>query len=306
MPKISSYNTVTPQSDDKIVITQTNGTPTDVTKNITVDGLKTYIGQADDIPTPYMYVLKRPHVDATTKNKKAFVAMQKPIETDWLTKNPRLFMFRYRKSKTRRIDSGGSYSYIMKRANFVHPSHNNGVYQRANFPGSNWASTPQGTNSGIQFFPIPTEWDINSELKIAKTGSLITDFASLRPTTYIEVPFNPLGFLYDVANPTEVTSLPATTTQDFWGTRFSVLRPASNAYAEPNDDGLRTSQIIMKFAIGIPNPTWTKTNHELPYIFGDLSNALMLKYQYNRSDNKIVNNYTITQGSSGPAQRSDY
>ena len=306
MPKISSYNTVAPQGDDKIVITQTNGTPTDVTKNITVDGLKTYIGQADDIPTPYMYVLKRPYVDATTKNNKAFVAMQKPTETDWLTKNPRLFMFRYRKQKNKRIDLGPNYSYIMKRANFIHPSHNNGEYQRANFPGSNWASTIQTTNGGALLFPIPTEWDINSELKIAKTGSLITDFASLRPTTYIEVPFNPLGFLYDVANPTEVTSLPATTTQDFWGTRFSVLRPASNAYAEPNDDGLRTSQIIMKFAIGIPNPTWTKTNHELPYIFGDLSNALMLKYQYNRSDNKIVNNYTITQGSSGPAQRSDY
>ena len=306
MPKISSYNTVAPQGDDKIVITQTNGTPTDVTKNITVDGLKTYIGQADDIPTPYMYVLKRPYVDATTKNNKAFVAMQKPTETDWLTKNPRLFMFRYRKQKNKRIDLGPNYSYIMKRANFIHPSHNNGEYQRANFPGSNWASTIQTTNGGALLFPIPTEWDINSELKIAKTGSLITDFASLRPTTYIEVPFNPLGFLFDILNPTEVTSLPATTTNQNWGTRFSVTRPAANENTENNPNDYHTSQIIMKFAIGIPNPTWTKTNHELPYIFGDLSNALMLKYQYNRSDNKIVNNYTITQGSSGPAQRSDY
>jgi len=184
MPKISSYNTVTPQGDDKIIITQTNGTPTDVTKNITVEGLKTYIGQADDIPTPYMYVLKRPYVDATTKNDKAFVAMQKPIETDWLTKNPRLFMFRYKKQKVKNLDQ----VYVMKRANFIHPSHNNGVYQRTNFPGSNWASAEQFTYSGITLFPIPTEWDINSELKIAKTGSLITDFASLRPTTYIEVP----------------------------------------------------------------------------------------------------------------------
>jgi len=133
MPKISSYNTVTPQGDDKIIITQTNGTPTDVTKNITVEGLKTYIGKADDIPTPYMYVLKRPYVNATTKNNKAFVAMQKPVETDWLTKNPRLFMFRYRKSKTRKVDDGKSSSYIMKRTNFIHPSHNNGVYQRTNF-----------------------------------------------------------------------------------------------------------------------------------------------------------------------------
>lgn len=303
MPKISSYNTVTPQGDDKIIITQTNGTPTDVTKNITVEGLKTYIGQADDIPTPYMYVLKRPYVDATTKNNKAFVAMQKPVETDWLNKNPRLFMFRYRKSKTRRVDLGGVNSYIMKRANFVHPPHNNGVYQRDNFPGSNWASSVQTTDGGITLFPIPTEWDINSELKIAKTGSLITDFASLRPTTYIEVPFNPLGFLFDIVTPTEVTSLPATTTQDFWGTRFSVTRPSNNFNSENNPDDKRTSQIIMKFAIGIPNPAWTNTNHELPYIFGNLSNALMLKYQYSSSDYKIVAGYTLTQGSNGPAPR---
>ncbi len=298
MPKISSYNTVTPQGDDKIIITQTNGTPTDVTKNITVEGLKTYIGQADNIPTPYMYVLKRPHVDATTKNDKAFVAMQKPVETDWLTKNPRLFMFRYKKQKVKNLDQ----VYVMNRANFIHPSHNNGEYQRTNFPGSNWASTSQHTDSGLMLFPIPTEWDINSELKIAKTGSLITDFASLRPTTYIEVPFNPLGFLFDSTN-TEVTSLPATTTQDFWGTRFSVTRPASNVNYDNNPDDKRTSQIIMKFAIGIPNPAWTNTNHELPYIFGNLSNALMLKYQYDRSDYKTVTGYTLTQGSNGPASR---
>ena len=299
MPKISSYNTVSPQGDDKIIITQTNGTPTDVTKNITVEGLKTYIGQADDIPTPYMYVLKRPYVDATTKNNKAFVAMQKPVETDWLTKNPRLFMFRYKKQKVKNIEQ----VYIMKRANFVHPSHNNGAYQRTNFPGSNWASTFQTTNGGQILLPIPTEWDINSELKIAKTGSLITDFASLRPTTYIEVPFNPLGFLYDSTN-TEVTSLPATTTSDFWGTRFSVTRPAANINPFNNPGDFCTSQIIMKFAIGIPNPAWTNTNHELPYIFGNLSNALMLKYQYDGNNNKVVTNYTLTQGSNGPASRS--
>lgn len=299
MPKISSYNTVTPQGDDKIVITQKNGTPTDVTKNITVEGLKNYIKQADDIPTPYMYVLKRPYVDATTRNNKAFVAMQKPVETDWLTKNPRLFMFRYKKQKVKNL----AQVYVMKRANFIHPSHNNGEYKRTNFPGSNWASSEQfGFSSAEVLFPIPTEWDINSELKIAKTGSLITDFASLRPNTYIEVPFNPLGFLYDSTN-TEVTSLPATTTDYFWGTRFSVKRPAANVNPDNNLDNKRTSQIIMKFAIGIPNPAWTNTNHELPYIFGNLSNALMLKYQYNSFDYKIVAGYTLTQGSNAPASR---
>lgn len=299
MPKISTYNTVTPQGTDKIIISQENGTPTNVTKNITVDGLKEYIGTSDTsgIPTPYMYVLKTPGVGAS-------VAIQKPVETDWLTKNPRLFMFRYKKSKPRLVDTTSN--YVMKRGNFVHPSHNNGAYQRANFPGSNWASTRQDfrttTGSQGELFPIPTEWDINSELKIAKTGSLITDFASLRPTTYIEVPFNPLGFLFDDTN-TEVTSLPATTLNNLWGTRFSVHSKSSNINLDNNPYDKRTMQIIMKFAIGIPNPTWTNTNHELPYIFGDLSNALMLKYQLHPSNQEIVTSYIITQGATGPSIR---
>tara|TARA_R110000796_G_scaffold18967_1_gene57098 strand:+ start:87 stop:1466 length:1380 start_codon:yes stop_codon:yes gene_type:complete len=43
MPKISTYTTVTPQGDDKIIVTQTSGTPSNVTKNVTVDGLKTFV-----------------------------------------------------------------------------------------------------------------------------------------------------------------------------------------------------------------------------------------------------------------------
>ena len=43
MPKISTYTTVTPQGDDKIIVTQTSGTPSEVTKNVTVDGLKTFV-----------------------------------------------------------------------------------------------------------------------------------------------------------------------------------------------------------------------------------------------------------------------
>ena len=299
MPKISTYNTVTPQGTDKIIISQENGTPTNATKNITVDGLKEYIGTSDTsgIPTPYIYVLKNPNAGPS-------VAIQKPVETDWLTKNPRLFMFRYKKAKTKLINNT---DYVMKRANFVHPSHNNGTYQRANFPGSNWASTRQDfrdkTGAVQTLFPIPTEWDINSELKIAKTGSVITDFASLRPTTYIEVPFNPLGFLFDDTN-TEVTSLPATTLDSLWGTRFTVHNGrSSNINPDPISNDKRTIQIIMKFAIGIPNPTWTNTNHELPYIFGDLSNAVMLKYQLNPNNQRICQSYIITQGSTGPSVR---
>jgi len=39
MPKISTYQTVTPQGDDTIIISQANGSPTDATKNITVNSL---------------------------------------------------------------------------------------------------------------------------------------------------------------------------------------------------------------------------------------------------------------------------
>ena len=39
MPKISTYQTVTPQGDDTIIISQANGSPADATKNITVNSL---------------------------------------------------------------------------------------------------------------------------------------------------------------------------------------------------------------------------------------------------------------------------
>jgi hypothetical protein len=39
MPRISTYQTVTPQGDDTIIISQANGSPADATKNITVNSL---------------------------------------------------------------------------------------------------------------------------------------------------------------------------------------------------------------------------------------------------------------------------
>ena len=39
MPKISTYQTVVPEGDDTIIISQVDGTPTDVTKNITVQSI---------------------------------------------------------------------------------------------------------------------------------------------------------------------------------------------------------------------------------------------------------------------------
>lgn len=290
MPKISSYDTVTPQGTDKIIISQENGTPQDVTKNITVDGIKEYIGTP--IPTPNTYVLKLPTEPLESRYK---VCIQKPIETDWLTKNPRLFMFRYKKAKSSyRQDTD---ALGLKKKGFIHPSHQNGVYQQTNFPGSNWGTSQLFTLNSDLLPPIDTEWDINTELQIAKTGTIITDFASLRPATYIEIPFSKLQFLYNQVDPDlPYTSLPATGA----GT-FCTIRGERRYNTNTPWDNDLYNKLILKFAIGIPNPAWTNTNHELPYIMGNLSNAINIVYQ--RSNLGDVTRVIITHGSNATVKR---
>lgn len=295
MPKISTYSTVTPQGSDKIIISQENGTPQNVTKNITVDGLKEYIGTSDtlSIPTPYIYVLKNTGV-LVASNESPKVCIKKPIETDWLNKNPRLFLYRYRKTIT-------SNDTLWKKRGFVHPSHQNGVYQQTNFPGSNWATSPLTVIPDTLIHPIDTEWDINTELQIAKTGTIITDFASLRPSTYIEIPFSKLQFLFDPSNPfVPYTSFPAS------GARgFCTIAPKDkdrNNTNTPFGDNSRYNKLILKFAIGIPNPTWTNTNHELPYIMGELSNPIQMVYAKNRGSADF-RSVKISQGSNATVQR---
>ena len=286
MPKISTYNTVTPQGTDKIIISQENGAPTNVTKNITVDGLKEYIS-SDGIPKPYIYTLKNTSVPTLEQQK---VCIQKPIETDWLTKNPRLFLYRYKKTITNKYDS-----VLWKKGGFVHPSHQNGAYQQTNFPGTNWCSSPNVDKGANEIHPIDTEWDINTQLKIAKTGSTITDFASLRQSTYIEIPFSKLQFLYDENNPSvPYTSFPVTTGNP---SGFCTITPKKSTF-----NGLFYNKVILKFAIGIPNPTWTNTNHELPYIMGELSNPVQMVYQRNITNNGF-SKAVISQGSNATVNR---
>ena len=295
MPKISTYNTVTPEGSDKIIISQENGTPTDVTKNITVDGLKEYIGTSNTsgIPTPNIYVLKNTGV-LVANNESPKVCIKKPIETDWLNKNPRLFLYRYRKTIT-------SNETLWKKRGFVHPSHQNGVYQQTNFPGSNWATSHLSTGDDTVIHPIDTEWDINTELQIAKTGTIITDFASLRPSTYIEIPFSKLQFLFDPSNPfVPYTSFPAS-----GATGFCTIAPKNknrNNTNTPFDNNSRYNKLILKFAIGIPNPTWTNTNHELPYIMGELSNPIQMVYVKNVTSGDF-RSVKISQGSNATVQR---
>ena len=63
MAKINTYPVVNPQGDDKIIITDANGNPTNATKNVTVDGLKTFI---NDVPAP---TLQEVTTSGNTTNK---------------------------------------------------------------------------------------------------------------------------------------------------------------------------------------------------------------------------------------------
>jgi hypothetical protein len=64
MAKISTYSVVAPKAKDKIIISESGGTPSNVTKNVTVDGLKTFI--ISDIPTP---TLQEVTTSGNTTNK---------------------------------------------------------------------------------------------------------------------------------------------------------------------------------------------------------------------------------------------
>ena len=60
---------------------------------------------------------------------------------------------------------------------------------------------------------------------------------------------------------------------------------------------------ILSFAIGIPNPTWTNTNKQTPYIMGDLSDAITFQYQSDFSGTSEIRAYQIAQGHSSMISR---
>ena len=65
MAKISTYSVVNPEGDDKIIISEAGGNPSNVTKNVTVDGLKTFI--VNGLPTPTLQEVTTSG-NTTTKN----------------------------------------------------------------------------------------------------------------------------------------------------------------------------------------------------------------------------------------------
>jgi hypothetical protein len=257
-------------------------------------------------PNPY----QDPRASPTLNQKAVCISVPTQLDKRWLDNNPRLFLFRYRQSNT----ADGSES--RKRGNYVHPAHLNGQYIQTNFPGSNWGSSPQyymaPNGNTSELFPMTTEWNFNGDLNYAQKrsaptpGATITDFKTVNSTAYVEVPINPLQFLFDITDTsTPFTSLPVTINNDL-GFRC-LLRSGSYRTAfntnTPWTDGGDSRKAYFKFAIGIPNPTWTNRNKQTPYIMGDLSDAITFVYQTNGFLDEIQA-YQIAQGHSSMISRS--
>lgn len=320
MTRIISYPKITTVSnEDLIPITDTSATGNPL-KNVSVGNLAASISTGIQIPTPQMWVYKsgnsNPYQAAGTnpplRQRALCISVPTQIDKRWLDNNPRLFLFRYRSSNT---SSGNPPS---KRGNYVHPSHLNGQYIQTNFPGSNWCSSPQSyiddQDNPSELFPITTEWNFNGDLKYVQKnqsppltpGTPITDFKTVNSTAYVEVPFNPLQFLFDKGDLlTPFTSLPVTINNDL-GFRCLLKTGISldrfNTNSPWDDTPVKSRKAYFKFAIGIPNPTWTNTNKQTPYIMGDLSDAITFVYQTNGFLNEIEA-YQIAQGHSSMISR---
>ena len=313
MARIISYPQITTvSSEDLIPITDTSAIG-DPLKNVTVGDLATSISTGIQIPTPQMWVYKSGNLSpyqtagASPLLRQRALCISVPTQPDkrWLDNSPRLFLFRYRQSNT--ADGSGP----LKRGNYVHPTHLNGQYIRTNFPGSNWCSSPQyyldyQTGAGSELFPIITEWDFNGDLNYVQKNNVaaaaITDFKTVNSTAYVEVPLNPLQFIFD-KDPAQTqvpfTSFPVTINND---TGFRCLLKKGSAINRFNTNtpwsasGGDSRKAYFKFAIGIPNPTWTNTNKQTPYIMGDLSDAITFQYQENQSGSSQIQAYQIAQG----------
>jgi hypothetical protein len=330
MAKISNTNSYPNQDpvngDDYVIGTHGSSSPTPLqTKTFKFDDIAEFIGNSSyvggiQIPTPQMWVYKSANsnpyqadgANPPLKQRALCISVPTQIDKRWLDNNPRLFLFRYRSSNT---SSGNP---PPKRGNYVHPTHLNGQYIQTNFPGSNWCSSPQNyiddQGNPSELFPITTEWDFNGDLKYVQKnqspplapGTPITDFKTVNSTAYVEVPINPLQFLFDKGDPlTPFTSLPVTINVDL-GFRC-LLRSGSYRTAfntnTPWTDGGDSRKAYFKFAIGIPNPTWTNRNKQTPYIMGDLSDAITFVYQTNGFLDEIQA-YQIAQGHSSMISRS--
>tara|TARA_R100000951_G_scaffold110182_1_gene107984 strand:- start:726 stop:1250 length:525 start_codon:yes stop_codon:yes gene_type:complete len=162
----------------------------------------------------------------------------------------------------------------------------------------------------IELFPITTEWNFNGDLNYVQKGNVaaapITDFKTVNSTAYVEVPINPLQFLFDITSPsTPFTKFPVPAGNNL-GIRCmlgsGITRNRFNTNTPWDDTQAVSRKAYFKFAIGIPNPTWTNTNKQTPYIMGDLSDAVTFVYQSDESANEIWG-YQVAPGHSNTISR---
>eukprot|EP01047_Picozoa_sp_COSAG01_P022402 COSAG01_NODE_1329_length_10704_cov_34.202074_5_plen_332_part_00 len=329
MGKIAKYPIVTPQGDDKIIVSQTTGTPENATKNITVNGLASYIGTGNQIPTPELYTMKRRPEDGVNWGINSALCI-KGLQGDnlnWVVSNPtaRLFMYTRRQSKSTDQTAAPS-NKITKRGGWVHPSHMNGDYTRKMFGFTNWGTgVQQGDNpNGGKFdmHPIVTEWNIDTDLKVARSGAQ-ADFSdpTLYETTHIEVPFNQLQFLvnrYTTPGTTssEYTDFNYPTGINIFKAGTDLVRPRNSIKNLNSSVGWNTntpfnlsgvvqvSKIVFRLVVGIENPNFSLTNHTIPYIFGEPSNPITLVYQRSFTGTEFVNSI-MTVGHSNNIPRAN-
>jgi len=151
--------------------------------------------------------------------------------------NPKFYLFRYKSAhQSRKRNSIGDVIKMNKAKAFVHPTHMNGI----NFP----ANTPiYGGNTRT---PMHTEFDLGN----------------INPYEYSTLGFVPYDF---VEVPGTVTAWIPMTSAD-WG-----LPPISYRFTGKKQNA---RSILFKIAIGIDNPTGSKTN---PILFGDFSDTFRLQ-----------------------------
>lgn len=326
MGKIATYPIVTPKGDDKVIVSQTTGTPQDATKNITLDGLGSFIGGAGiGIPKPEMFVIKRkfiyplnpPQIPSPEEqwglNHQLCIKGLVGANQSWLdpAKEARLFMYTKKPVKQALAEDGVTPINSRRKGGWTHPSHLNGAYIQTRFGNTNWGRGVQhGLDPmGLTELPLPdivTEWDIATELKILGTGAA-ADFSdpTLRETTAIQVPFNQCQFLVQQNPPfSTIDDLNYPIGIDMSKNKIrNAVRPTkassvggynTNTPFDAGGDLRISNKVVMRFVIGIVNPAFTLTNHTIPYIFGEPSNPVTLVYQTDFSD--FIQKSVITTG----------
>ena len=151
--------------------------------------------------------------------------------------NPKFYLFRYKSAhQSRKRNSIGDVIKMNKAKGFVHPTHLEGI----NFP-----SGPIYRGAGRT--PMHTEFDLGN----------------INPYEYSTLGFNPYEF---VEINKELGAGWETMTSADWG-----LPPSSYRFTGKK---LNARSILFKIAIGIDNPTGSKTN---PILFGDFSDTFRLQ-----------------------------